>query len=231
MLTLAILAGGLAQRLRPITENTPKALVEIKNKPFVDWQLDLLSSKGISNVVFCVSYRSELIQEHVGDGKQFNLKISYSEDGEELLGTGGALKKALPLLGEKFMVIYGDSFLDLDYKLAEKTFIECAKPAMMTVYRNNDCFDKSNVKFNFPNVLEYNKSNEKDQFEFIDYGLNFFDSQIFATDKYGTYFDLSVVYSDLAMQGSLAGFEVTNRFYEVGSFKGISDFSKYLEER
>lgn len=231
MLTMAILAGGLAQRLRPITENIPKALVEIRNKPFVNWQLDLLASKGISNVVFCVSYRSELIQEHVGDGLQFNLKISYSEDGEVLLGTGGALKKALPLLGERFMVIYGDSFLDLDYKLAEKTFIECEKPAMMTVYRNNDRLDRSNVKFKFPNVLEYNKSSKENHFEFIDYGLNFFESQVFASDRYGTHFDLSVVCSDLAKQGSLAGFEVTNRFYEVGSFTGISDFSKYLEER
>jgi hypothetical protein len=101
----------------------------------------------------------------------------------------------------------------------------------MTVYRNNDCLDKSNVKFKFPNVLEYNKSDEENHFEFIDYGLNFFESQVFATDRYGTHFDLSVVYSYLAKQGSLAGFEVTNRFYEVGSFKGISDFSKYLEER
>jgi NDP-sugar pyrophosphorylase family protein len=228
-LKMAILAGGTAQRLRPVTEKIPKALIEIKNKLFIDWQLDLLSRKGISDVVLCVSYRADLIMEHVGNGSKFNINVTYSEDGDELLGTGGAIKKAIPLLGEKFSVIYGDSYLDIDYQEAESTFENCGQPAMMTVYKNNGLHDQSNIKFIAPNVEEYCKNSNKNQFEYIDFGLNFFKKEIFDKEEYGRKFDLGVVCQDLAMDKKLAGLEVNKRFYEVGSFNGILDFCEYLE--
>jgi N-acetyl-alpha-D-muramate 1-phosphate uridylyltransferase len=112
MYQAVILAGGLAKRLRPITKQTPKALIKVNDKPFIDLQLGLLAKKGINKVILCVSYKSELIENHVGDGSQFNLDVKYSKDGETQLGTGGAIKKALPLLDERFMVLYGDSYLD-----------------------------------------------------------------------------------------------------------------------
>ena len=114
MFPVAILAGGLATRLHPLTEETPKALIEIYGRPFIEWQLKLLSREGIKKVVLCVAHKSEMIQAFVGDGRKYGVEIDYSFDGEVRLGTGGAIRKALPLLGDTFMVLYGDSYLQIN---------------------------------------------------------------------------------------------------------------------
>jgi NDP-sugar pyrophosphorylase family protein len=138
MIPIAILAGGLAKRLGALTQNTPKSLVPINGKPFVHWQLELLAQKGLTKVVFCVSHMSDMIQDYVGNGSKFNLEVSYVQDGSKQLGTGGAIKKAIPSLGEKFMVLYGDSYLNLNYFAAEQAFLKSTKKAMMTIYKNNN---------------------------------------------------------------------------------------------
>ena len=114
--SVAILAGGLATRIRPITDKIPKALIPIRGRPFVEYQLDLLAEMGLRHVVLCTGYKGEMIEDHLGDGSRFGLSVEYSHDGEILLGTGGALKRALPRLGNRFVVIYGDSYLDEDYR-------------------------------------------------------------------------------------------------------------------
>jgi MurNAc alpha-1-phosphate uridylyltransferase len=228
MFQVVILAGGLAKRLRPLTEYTPKSLIEINRKPFIDWQLNLLAQKGISEVVLCLSHKSELIENYVGDGSRFNLEVKYSKDGIEQLGTGGAIKNALPFLKDKFMVIYGDSYLDLDYRKAEESFNLCGKPVMMTVYRNQGQYDTSNIKFTEHGIEEYNKNFTKPEFEHIDYGLTFFSKNVFKKLGFGVRFELSDLYVELVKQGKVSGYEVFNRFYEVGSFNGIEDLSKHL---
>src|ERR1700680_2157820 len=122
MLPVAILAGGLATRLRPLTEALPKALVEINGEPFLAHQLRLLSRSGIDRVVLCAAYRGEQIREYAGDGRAFGLRVEYSFDGPQQLGTAGAIRRALPLLGDKFFVLYGDSYLPCDYAAIERTF-------------------------------------------------------------------------------------------------------------
>jgi len=228
MYQLVILAGGFAKRLGLITEQIPKALVKINDIPFVDWQLSLLARKGIKKVIFCVSHKSEMIESHIGEGSRFNLEVKYSKDGITQLGTGGAIRKCISLLDESFMVLYGDSYLEMDYKKAETAFEASGKSAMVTVYKNSGQYDTSNIKFNKNVVEQYKKGSIRAQFDHIDYGLSFFKKEVFTNQELGKYFDLSEVFEDLSRRRDLAGYEVFNRFYEVGSIQGISDLSKHL---
>ena len=147
MLPVAILAGGLATRLRPITETIPKALVEVAGEPFIARQLNYLSEQGVSKVVLCVGYLGDMIRDVVGSGERFGLKVSYSEDGPTLLGTGGALKAALPLLGRHFFVLYGDSYLPVNFSAVQTAYEQNKRQSLMTVLKNQDRWDKSNVLF------------------------------------------------------------------------------------
>jgi NDP-sugar pyrophosphorylase family protein len=228
MLPVAILAGGLATRLRPITEKIPKALIEIAGKPFIFHQLQYLRKEGIEKVVLCLGYLCEMIEEKVGDGSKFDLDITYSYDGDFLLGTGGSIKNALPLLDKNFYVLYGDSFLPIHFSSVEESFLNSKKPALMTVILNENKWDKSNVIFKDGIVLEYNKKEPKSEMKFIDYGLGVLSKTLF--DKYEgkVAFDLADLYHLLSIENQLAGFEVNERFYEIGSHQGIKETELYL---
>jgi hypothetical protein len=228
MLPVAILAGGLATRLRPITEKIPKALIEVAGKPFIFHQLQYLRKEGIKKVVLCLGYHCEMIQEKVGDGSKFDLDITYSYDGDFLLGTGGSIKKALPLLDENFYVLYGDSFLPIHFSPIEESFLKRQKPAMMTVIMNENKWDKSNVIFKDGLVLEYNKKKPKLAMKFIDYGLSVLSKSLFDKYEVNVVFDLADFYHLLSIQNQLAGFEVNERFYEIGSHQGIKETELYL---
>ena len=230
MLPVAILAGGLATRIRPLSLNVAKSMVEIDGLPFIDWQLKLLSNRGIRNVVLCVGYKKEQIQAYVSNGSKWGLRVEYSEDGKQPLGTAGALRKALPLLDSKFMVLYGDSYLRCDYTEIVQQFERINSIAMMTVFENKGDFDKSNVKINNGKVVEYSKSRVSEKYSFIDYGLNCFGAEVFSSIAPDTYSDLSDVLEDLAGKGLLNAYLVNQRFYEIGSIRGIEDFGKYLKE-
>jgi MurNAc alpha-1-phosphate uridylyltransferase len=229
MLPIAILAGGLATRLRPLTEMIPKALIEIRGRPFVDWQLRLLSRSGVDKVVFCVAYKSEMIREFVGNGSRYGIKVTYSEDGPSQLGTGGAIRKAIPFLDHEFMTLYGDSYLPIDYQAVERAFFSAQKLALMTVYHNEGSLDASNVIFTHGDLQKYAKHDGDPKMAHIDYGLSVFNRSVFEAYPSGSYSDLSDICSRLAGEGSLAGYEVHERFYEIGSLKGIEDFSEYIE--
>jgi len=228
MLPIAILAGGLATRLRPITETIPKALVEIAGEPFLAHQLRLLARAGYSRVVLCVGYRADQIREFAGDGRAFGLQVEYSPDGPQLLGTAGALRRALPFLGEAFAVVYGDSYLTCDYAAAERAFLDSARLGLMTVYRNEGQFDTSNVEFTGGRILAYDKANRTPAMQHIDYGLGMFRRPAFDTVPEGEPFDLGAVYQDLLRRGELAAWESADRFYEIGSQEGIRDLTEYL---
>jgi NDP-sugar pyrophosphorylase family protein len=228
MLPVAILAGGLATRLRPLTETIPKALLEIRGEPFLAHQLRLLRQHGISRAVLCVGYLGHQIRDFAGDGRAFGMRLDYSDDGPQLLGTAGALKKALPLLGDSFFTVYGDSYLPCDYAAAEQAFLDSGKVGLMTVYRNEGLWDSSNVEFSGGSIRAYDKANRTPAMRYIDYGLGVYRRQPFDALPSGERVDLTAVCQDLLHQGQLAGYEIPTRFYEIGSTKGIRELEEFL---
>jgi len=229
MLPIAILAGGLATRLRPLTETVPKALIEVAGEPFLAHQLRLLRRHGFDRVVLLVGYRGEQIQEFAGDGRAFGLQIEYAFDGPQLLGTAGALRRALPILGEAFAVIYGDSYLPCDYHAALAAFRESGKLGLMSVYRNEGLWDSSNVEFTSGRILAYDKANRTPAMRHIDYGLGVFHRAAFDNVPEGRPCDLAAVYVDLLRRGELAAWESPERFYEIGSVEGIESLREFLQ--
>ena len=228
MIKIAILAGGLATRLLPITETIPKALVKIAGKPFILHQLNYLKHQGINQIVLCIGHLGHKIRELVGNGENFGLQVVYSEDGPGLLGTGGAIMKALPKLGKQFFIIYGDSFLPIDFLKVYQAFSTSKKQALMTVLRNNDQWDKSNVIFTNGELIEYNKFRPSPKMSYIDYGLSVIDSSVLKKDIKKKSFDLAETFQDLSFDGHLAGFEVYERFYEIGSQNGFKETENYF---
>jgi NDP-sugar pyrophosphorylase family protein len=235
---VVILAGGLATRLRPITEKIPKALVEVAGLPFIAHQLRLLSSHGIRHVIISAWYRGEMIRESIGNGKQFGLIVEYVFDGETPLGTGGAVRQALSLLNGPFFVLYGDSYLPCDYADIQAHFDRHVQPGLMTIHRNQGKWDISNVEAVDGQILCYNKKNRTPRMEFIDYGLGLFQPEVFTSLPEGQPADLAKIYQKLVADHSLLAYEVKERFYEIGSFEGLreldgllsSDSSQFLKK-
>jgi NDP-sugar pyrophosphorylase family protein len=228
---VAILAGGLATRLRPTTEKIPKSLIRVAGQPFLAHQLRLLQSAGIRKVVLCVGYRGDMIKQEFGDGRQFGVELSYSFDGPELLGTGGALKKALPLLGRRFLVLYGDSYLPIDYAAPARAFVASGKLGLMTVFRNQGRWDTSNVWFQDGAIKSYSKKERTPEMQYIDYGLGILDSNALALSPEGEAFDLADLYRDLISRNELAGYEIEQRFYEIGSPEGLAELDAMLRSQ
>ncbi len=225
---VAILAGGLATRLRPITETIPKALVDVAGQPFIMRQLDYLHAQGVRDVVLCVGYLGEMIQEVVGTGARHGLQVHYSFDGPKLRGTGGALKHALPLVGDHFFVLYGDSYLPVDFSAVQDAYVRSGQPALMTVLKNGDRWDKSNVLFVDGQLVEYNKRAPRPEMAYIDYGLGLVSASVFDPYPNDGPFDLATVYQDLSVKGLLAGLEMHQRFYEIGSHSGLKEAEEYF---
>ncbi|MGH6824158.1 nucleotidyltransferase family protein [Methyloceanibacter sp.] len=228
---LALLAGGLATRLRPLTQQMPKAMIEVAGEPFIAHQLRLLQRERVSRVVLCVGYLWEQIAEFVGDGGRFGVNVSYQVDGPELLGTGGALRAALPELGSEFLVMYGDSWLDTAYAPIVDAFRASGKPALMTVFRNDGKWDTSNVWFDEGRIRCYDKAERLPQMRHIDWGLGILRSEVPSARSPGVSFDLASVYAELAQSGNLAGYEVKTRFYEIGSPDGLRKTDALLRGR
>ena len=229
MLPVAILAGGLATRLRPLTEKIPKALVDIAGEPFAYHQLRLLARNGFERVVFCLGYLGEQVVEAVGDGSRFGLSVDYAFDGDRLRGTAGAIAGALPKLGEEFTLLYGDSYLDCDYRAVEARYRQSGQPALMTVLANEDRWDTSNVEFDGNRIVVYSKANRNERMRHIDYGLGVVHRSLFEGLAEGSVADLAAIYEQLAAAGRLAAFEVHQRFYEIGSFSGCAELEAYLK--
>jgi NDP-sugar pyrophosphorylase family protein len=227
---VAILAGGLATRLRPITEKIPKSLVPVAGEPFLAHQLKLLHVRGIRRAVLCIGYLGEMIQRDFGNEK-FGVKLDYSFDGEKLLGTGGALKCALPKLGEEFFVLYGDSYLPIEYAPIAEFFHQSGKLGLMTVYRNEGKYDTSNVVFADGEIKVYDKKLKSSDMRHIDYGLSLFKASVFEKFPADAQFDLADVMQKLVHEKQLAGYEVAERFYEIGSPAGLAELESLLQSK
>ena len=225
---VAILAGGLATRLRPATSNIPQALLSVAGEPFLVHQLRLLSSKGFRKIVLCVGHLGELIEAKIGDGKRLGLQIDYSFDGPALLGTGGALQRAVSKLGEHFLVIYGDSYMPVDYAAVVDAFVRSEKPALMTVFENEGRWDASNVWFEAGEIYRYDKKVRTPQTRHIDYGISVLTSGVFTGFPDDAPFDLADLYSRLVSEKQMAAYEVKERFYEIGSAEGLAELDALL---
>jgi NDP-sugar pyrophosphorylase family protein len=223
---VAILAGGLATRLRPITEKIPKSLVTVAGKPFLEHQIRLLRSNGITELVLCLGYLGEMIVDQFGDGSPFGVRIRYSFDGPKLLGTGGAIRKALPMLPERFFILYGDSYLPIEYRAVANAFSGSGAVALMTVFANSDAWDRSNVWFESGRIRLYSKRERLPEMNHIDYGLTI--ARASAFEHAAESFDLAELLESLSRKQQLAGFEVQHRFYEVGSPAGLRELDELL---
>ncbi|MEW6517399.1 MAG: nucleotidyltransferase family protein [candidate division FCPU426 bacterium] len=226
---LAILAGGLATRLQAETERTPKSLLQVAGKPFIDHQLEQLAGQGVERVLVCTGHLGEAIERHVGDGRAFGLSVEYSRDGERLLGTAGALHKALPRLDDIFFVLYGDSYLDVNLAEVYGFFRSTGKLGLMTVHENQNRWDRSNVVYRVGHIIRYDKQNPDPEMTYIDYGLSLFRREAFADTPESGVEDLSEVFRRLVARGELLGYPAARRFYEIGSPQGLAETRAYLE--
>ncbi|MEI6234338.1 MAG: nucleotidyltransferase family protein [Planctomycetota bacterium] len=229
MLPVVILAGGLGTRIRQFGENVPKALLDINGEPFLGHQLRLLHKNGIRHVVLCIGHLAEQIETYTGDGSRFGMKVEYSYDGPTLLGTGGAIRKALPKLNDSFFVLYGDSYLTCDFEAVQRTFLTSGKNALMTVLKNDGQWDKSNVEFEDGRILIYDKTLNSPAMKHIDYGLGLFKRSVFSALPENEKIDMAGVYQDMLKQNELAAFEVPERFYEIGSPQGLMELREFLK--
>lgn len=233
---VALLAGGLATRLRPITQTIPKALIELAGKPFIDHQLALLHRNGIRRIVMCLGYLGEMVRDHCGDGGRYGMEIAYSFDGEKLMGTGGAIARARHLLGaeptDALWVMYGDSYMDIDYRAVLATFTDRPDAlGLMTVLKNGNRWDTSNVVFRDGVLLKYDKKNRVPEMDYIDYGVALLRRS--AVDQIPTDrpFDLAELYTRLVDHRLMIGYEVTQRFYEIGTPAALEEARAYLASR
>jgi len=225
---IVILAGGLATRLRPVTEKIPKALVDVGGKPFIYHQLRLLRSHGIRRVIVSAWYRGDMIREYVGKGEQFGMDVEYIFDGDLPLGTAGAIRKALPLLDAPFFVLYGDSYLPCDYSAIQTHFVAGGLSALMTVFRNLGKWDTSNVEMADGKIICYDKFNKSPRMEYIDYGLGVFHPEAFHNLQDGQPADLAEIYQKQVEEKQLLAYDVPERFYEIGSFEGLRELGDLL---
>ena len=228
MPALALLAGGLATRMRPATLEKAKSMLPVAGEPFLGHQLRMLAAQGVREVVVCCGHLEAQLRAHASDGARWGLRVRYSSDGAVPLGTGGAVRKAMPLLGERFMVIYGDSYLPTSFGAVWAAFRRSGADGLMTVYPNADRWDASNVQFEQGQIVSYSKREKSAAMQHIDYGLSCFRAGAFTGWPEGARFDLADVVSELVEGGRLAGFEVRERFYEIGSPAGLAECDALL---
>ena len=222
-----ILAGGKATRLGDVTKSIPKALVPLAGRPFIDHQLTGLYAQGVREVVMCVGHFADQLRDYIGGGDRFGLRVRYSEDGPTPRGTGGAVRRALPLIDDGCFVLYGDSILDVNYA-AVFAALPPAALGLMTVFRNDNSFDKSNVLFRRGRLVRYSKLDATADMTHIDYGLSLLRRAAVERIPAGQPSDLAELYSVLVAAGDMTGYEVTNRFYEIGSPAGLLEAEKFL---
>jgi NDP-sugar pyrophosphorylase family protein len=231
-----ILAGGLGTRMWPVAQTVPKTMLPVAGRPFADWQLDWLAEAGVTSVVYSIGFLGEQVRDHVGDGSAWGLEVRYVDEGRELRGTGGALRLAHDegVLDKRFLVLYGDSWLQVDPAATHAAAEASGLPALMTVYENNGRFDSSNVEYAGGRVLRYEKGLDPipAEMRWIDYGLSVLERDLVA-DRIpsGVVADLSTLCHALAAEGALAGLLVTERFYEIGSPEGLAEVTALLEQR
>jgi NDP-sugar pyrophosphorylase family protein len=225
MIQAVILCGGLASRLGSLTADCPKSMLDIGGRPFIEYQLALLKSNGITDVILCLGHLGGQIERHLGNGAKFGLNITCSH--EELpLGTAGALKNAQKQIKGDFLTLYGDSYLDFDYQSAIKFFTARKKLALMTVYKNRGKYDASNTEIAGDLVTRYAKAEKTPKTDYIDYGACIFRREALDQLPANQPYSLGQLFSRLIVQKELLAYEVAERFYQIGSPEGLDEFRR-----
>ena len=225
-----ILAGGLATRLRPLSEKNPKSMVLVNKKPFLEYQLDLFKRSGVFDVLLCVGHLGDSIEEYFGAGKKFGVNLTYSREGKRLLGTAGALKNAEKLLEKEFFLIYGDSYLPMNYREPLELFHSLDKMGLNVVYKNHDKYEKSNMAVKDGLVVKYSKEGGRD-LVYIDAGLSIFKKRVLELIPSNRVFQLTEVFNELIRKRELLAFEAKQRFYQIGSFGGLEEVRRLLAKK
>jgi len=230
MMQTVIMAGGMGTRLGRLTARLPKSLVNIHGRPFLEYQIDLLRKNGIRKILLCIGHLGEQIKERFGTGRDLGVTIRYSEEGEDLLGTGGALKKAEPLLEERFLLLWGDSYLLLDYRKIWNAFLRAHRLGLMVVYKNSNERIPSNVAVRDGRVALYDKWKTHPDMLYIDNGLSAWSKDILGMIPSGKPFEIERLFQRLSERGEVAAFETEQRFYEVGSISGLGELKRFLRD-
>ena len=230
-LPVAILAGGLGTRMLPHTLVVPKAMLDVAGEPFAAHQLRLLARQGYTNVVFLVGYLGTVIEEYVGDGSRFGLRVRYVYDGDQPLGTAGAVVQALPLLGNAFLLTFGDAYLRVDHADVERAFLASETDGMMTIFRSADGGERPNVELRNGRIGAYEKKAPLPKMEYIDYGLSAFRARAFARFQAGEPADLTAINQALIEREQLAAYVVEHRPFEIGSPQGLAETEHFLGEQ
>ena len=228
---VAILAGGIATRLSPLTTNTSKSMIRINGKHFIDHQLYLLQNLGCKVVIICLGKFGNDIRAHIQKKKWYGMELLFSEDGDTPLGTGGAVSKAARLINDHISVLYGDSYLTADLNSIESAFFRSNRPCLMSVFKNDNSYELSNVLIHKNDLVMYSKTKRTPEMRHIDYGFSIFKKECFTNYSSDTAWDLSVLQEQLAKSKQVEAFEVYERFYEIGSFDGIENLDLYLREK
>lgn len=216
MIPVAILAGGFGTRLMPLTADMPKALIPVDGQPFLKHQIWLLAKQGFRRMVICTGHRGDMIADAIGANPYYGVEVVYSDDGVEPLGTGGAIAKALPLLGPQFGVLYGDTYPLYDLAQIAWTHQNAITMAVRSPGRGN-------VKYAWGRVLQYSKQRSLGH---GDAGFSVWNADVLA--GLDGAFDLGEIFTEMATNGCVDGYEVTEPVYEIGSFDGLAEFDKYM---
>jgi NDP-sugar pyrophosphorylase family protein len=223
---VCILAGGLGTRLGEHVRDTPKPLLEVAGEPFLMHQLRLLAGHGAREAVLCVGYLGERIQQRIG-AERFGVRIRYSFDSPALDGTLGAVRRALPLLGERFLIVNGDTYLPIDYRAVAHAWRASGLPALMAVLRNEDRHERSNAVYGEGRVLAYDKHTLTPQMQWVDCGLGGLQAQALeraaARER-----ELATLYAELARERLLCGFQAPERYYEIGTPAALAETDAFL---
>ena len=221
-----VLTGGLGTRLRPVTQAIPKAMIEVRGRPFLEYELALLGSEGVDDVVLCVGYLGEVIESHFGDGSALGLKMRYSWDGPRLLGPAGALKRAEPFLGGEFFVTYGDAYLRAPYRSMMDSFLSSGKLAMMATYRNENRHGRSDIAVRGGHVVRYEKKGTR-RMSWINFGVTALQKRALALIPRDVEYGEEEFYGELIARRELLSYPVSRRFYEIGNPASLAEFARF----
>ena len=223
---VVILAGGLATRLGCLTKNQPKSMVRIQGKPFLAYQLELLKKAGMKEIVVCIGHLGEQIETYFGSGERHGVRLRYSVE-KTLLGTAGALKNAGYLLDDLFLVMYGDSYLPIDFGSVTRYFMSKEKLALMTVFKNHDCFERSNAAIEGDLVTRYDKQAKTSRMVYVDYGASVFRKKVLEMIPEDRHYSFEELFRQLIPAKELLAYQLQERFYEIGSAQGLRQFEEY----
>jgi N-acetyl-alpha-D-muramate 1-phosphate uridylyltransferase len=224
-----IIAGGLGTRLGQLTLNQPKSMIQILGKPFIEYQFDLLTKGSVTDVVLCLGYQGKQIADYCGDGRKFGVNLRYSFE-DKPLDTAGAIKLAEPLLEEYFFTLYGDSYVFIDFKDMLSSIRKGNKIGAMSVFQNQDRFDKSNTAVVDGRVTFYSKE-QRANLKYIDYGVNLFRKEVLKLIPNGEPYSMGTLFNQLIGRQELLAYEVKKRFFEIGSVNGLTEFTEYVRGR